>query len=245
MDSNQFEDIRNLITTISEAIIILAPVGLVAYHKILKVWNRKRSEIMNADRESAKQELLSYSHAESMKSMENLREICNLFFDRTHADRVMYFQLENGTMGDSKLQNMFISCMAESDRYSLLPSRVNQVQRCPVQSVVSHIEQVNRAAFIEYVEGNPNYSNHLDPRVKEILYAGDSSAIRIKTVHNAAGYIIGYIVFEYLFDKLGIQGFTADETPNSLICECVASVEAELIRYQKLIAEKKSQLGLI
>lgn len=243
MDTNTVDNIRQFLELLGEAILVLVPIAAVIYYKVVKAWKEKKASLKLKDREVAEQELLNYSHTESMTSMENLRGICNLFFDRTHADRVAYYQLENGTMADSKLQNMFISCMAESDRYSTLPARVSHVQRCPVQSVVSHIEAVNKAAFIEYVKDFDGY-NHLDPRVKDILYARDASAIRIVTVHNTAGYITGYVIFEYLFDELGIDGFKADECPNSLIRECAAAVESELLRYTTLVATKKSELGL-
>lgn len=244
MDKGTIEAIEQVLQIVGEAIIVLVPLFAVIYYKVIKAWNDKRKSIKLQEEESARQELLNYSHVESMTSMENLRGICNLFFDRSHADRVAYYQLENGTMADSKLQNMFITCMAESDRYSTLPARVSKVQRCPVQSVVSHIERVNKLSFVEYVKGNENYKEILDPRVKEILYARDASAIRINVVHNTSGYITGYAIFEYLFDDLGLQGFEADESPNSLIKECSASIESELLRYTHLVDTKKSELGL-
>ena len=238
------QQVREILQVLSDVVLVLIPViGAISY-KIWKKWQDRWRDLKKQDREKAQQELLHFSHAKSILSMKNLEEICNIYVDRSHADRIIYLQLENGTIADSKLQNMFITCMAESDIYSELPGRMNKIQRLPLQSIVSYIERVNYYGMVETL--SEDISVDIDIKVKELLFPQNISAWRMKVIHNRSGYIIGYVVFEYLFDSCvnGKLEFEDDENPSSLIDQCQAAIEAELLRYNNQIEFKRNELGL-
>lgn len=239
------QQIQEILQTIGDLILVLLPFAVAICYRIWKKWKDEWSNKKKEDNEKAQQELTHFSHEKSMLSMANLAEICNLYVDRSHADRIMYLQLENGTMADSKLQNMFITCMAESDRYSILPKRINKIQRLPLQSIISYAEKVNRNGMIEMLSSD--ILSDADERAKNLLFPQSISAWRMKVVHNRSGYIIGYVVFEYLFDdscKNGNTEFENDENHSSLIDQCQATIEAELIRYNNQVESKRRELGL-
>lgn len=239
------QQIQKVLQTLGDIILVLLPFVATICYRIWKKWKSEWSNLKKEDNEKAHQELIHFSHEKSMLSMSNLVEICNLYVDRSHADRILYLQLENGTMADSKLQNMFITCIAESDRYSILPKRMNKIQRLPLQSIVSYTEKINQSGMLEMLASD--VVSNTDLQAKNLLFPQSISAWRIKVIHNRSGYIIGYVVFEYLFDdscKNGNAEFEQDESHSSLIDQCQAAIEAELIRYNNQIEFKRRELGL-
>lgn len=241
---NILQQIHDLLQLLGDIILSLVPVGVAFYYGFRKKYNKKIKELKKQDHEKAQQELLHFSHVKSIWSMKNLEEICNIYVDRSHADCVLYLQLENGTMADSKLQNMFITCMAESNRYTNLPKRMNKIQRLPLQSIVSYIEGVNQSDKVEYITSELNSDTGV--KARDLLFPQNISAWRMRVVRNRSGYIVGYIVFEYLFDagKNGVSEFRDDEQPSSLIDQCQAAIESELLRYNNQIESKRKELGL-
>ena len=238
------QQIIEIFQIVGDIVLAVVPVGAAVGFKIWKTWAKKWKDARKKDHEKAQQELINFSHSKSMWSMKNLKDICNVYVDKSHADCIMYLQLENGTMADSKLQNMFITCMAESDRYSELPKRLRKIQRLPLQSIISYIERVNDKGMIEIVADELTLEG--DIRAKNLLFSQNISAWRMKVIHNRDGYITGYVVFEYLFDsyKNGKLEFEDDENQGSLIDQCQAAVESELLRYNNQIESKKKELGL-
>lgn len=238
------QQIREILQIISELVLVIAPAAAVIYHKFYRKYKEKLRNLKKEDHDKAQQELLHFSHDKSILSMKNLEEICNMYVDRSHADIVTYLQLENGTMADSKLQNMFITCMAESDRYSNLPKKMNKIQRLPLQSIVSYIEKVNQSNTVSLLSKDLNVD--IDLKAKDLLLPQGISAWRMKVIHNVSGYVIGYVIFEYLFDsqESGSLGFEDDEHPSSLIDQCQAAIESELLRYNNQIESKRKELGL-
>ena len=238
------QQIKEVLQLLGDIILVLIPFVATIGYAIWKKWKDEWNTQKEKDHEKAQQELLHFSHTKSIWSMKNLEEICNMYVDKSHADCVMYLQLENGTIADSKLQNMFITCMAESDRYSELPKRMNKVQRMPLQSIVSYIEKVNQCGMIEML--SKDITSDVDEKAKNLLFPQSISAWRMKVIHNRSGYVIGYVIFEYLFDSYhnGKIEFDDDENPTSLIDQCQAAIETELFRYNNQIESKRKELGL-
>ena len=238
------QQIQEILQILGDVTLVLIPIAAALGYKIWKKWRDKWREMKESDREKAQQKLLHFSHEKSMLSMRNLEEICNIYVDKSHADCIMYLQLENGTTADSKLQNMFITCMAESNRYSELPKRMNKIQRLPLQSIISYIEKVNQHGIVEMLSENIDVDTDL--KAKNVLFSQNISAWRMKVIHNRDGYVTGYVVFEYLFDSphSGNLEFEEDENPNSLIDQCQAAIESELLRYNNQIESKRKDLGL-
>lgn len=245
MENEVINYICDVLHIVSEFIVTVIPIIAVIWYKSKKKYDDKMRELKKHDYDKAQQELLHFSHTKSIWSMKNLEEICNMYVDKSHTDRIMYLQLENGTTADSKLQNMFITCMAESTRYSELPKRMDKIQRLPLQSIVSYIEKVNQEGTVEMLAEDIN--TDIDMKAKNVLFSQNISAWRIKVVRNKSGYIIGYVVFEYLFDSSSKNGnieFRDDEEPSSFIDQCQAAIESELLRYNNQIESKRKELGL-
>lgn len=238
------QQIHEISQIVGDIVLVLIPVATTIGYKIVKKWIDEWHGLKRKDREKAQQQLIQFSHTKSMLSMKNLEEICNIYVDKSHADCIMFLQLENGTMADSKLQNMFITCIAESDRYSELPKRMNKIQRLPLQSIISYIEKVNQCGMVEMISND--ISTDVDLKAKNLLFSQNISAWRMKVIHNKDGYITGYVVFEYLFDshENGKLEFDDDENFSSLIDRCQAAIESELLRYDNQIEFKRKELGL-
>lgn len=245
MDSKELiENIKDIFQTLSQLVVVIAPIAALIYYKFIKAYKKKISQLKLKDIEKSQQELTSFMHEKSMWSMKNLKEICNLYVDKSHADRVAYLQLENGTMADSQLRNMFLTCMAESDRYSDLPKWMNRIQRMPVQSIISYIEYVNQNGRVDTMSEDSKAI--IEDEIKAVLYPDTISAWRMRVVRNVSGYIVGYVVFEYLFNNITKDpGYEFYEATSSVpIDECKAAIEAELLRYQNQIESKKNELKI-
>lgn len=237
------DSIKEIIQLISQLIIVLIPIIAATYFTVRKKFNLKIKELQLRDLTKRKQELLSFSHEKSLISMKNLKEICNLYFDKSKANRVLYYQLENGTTADSLLQNMFITCMAESDRYSELPEWSSKVQRSPAQIVITLLEYLNSHQDSLDLIFEEDLQNILDARSHQIFFSPDVDAARFRIVRNPSGYIVGYVIFEYKFsDSHDLQDFK--DSPGTLATECKAAIEAELVRYRLMIHDKKLELNL-
>ena len=96
-----------------------------------------------ADKEEA---FKKWEHDASLNIIVRIKNACNLYKDRSGADRVMFSQLENGTLATSKLCNMFISCLAEDSRFGNLPKDIRKLQRIPYSYISDWIDQLKSLA---------------------------------------------------------------------------------------------------
>jgi hypothetical protein len=106
--------------------------------------NKKMRRLQNEDRVQSinnskriNEEFEEYRHARALKVIEDIIDQCNYVKDTTRCDTAAYFVLENSTIAIDKLENIYISCRATDNRYSLLNNHIAEFQKRIVsQSIV-------------------------------------------------------------------------------------------------------------
>jgi len=98
--------------------------------------NKKMRRLQNEDRVQSinnskriNEEFEEYRHARALKVIEDIIDQCNYVKDTTRCDTAAYFILENSTIAIDKLENIYISCRATDNRYSLLNNHIAGFQK--------------------------------------------------------------------------------------------------------------------
>lgn len=253
VDQINIKDIQSVLKLIIEILAIIVPTVVAGYVLIDKRIKAKLKQLSDRDRDHNIEILKNFSYHESLASLVNIKSIVNMFCDRGSAEVVSYFQLEDGTVAESKLHNMYLSCVAESDRYSTLPKWLHKIQRVPASQVLTSLDILNQhseSGLDEVIE----YST-LPVHELAILCPRECKAYRARAIHNPDGYVVGYVDFRYdtllsVPDGKDISELTESEYQSiipgyaSIINECKAAIEAELVRFDNTIKLKKYELGL-
>ena len=227
------DKIYKTLKLLSELIIVCTPLVAATYYTVLKKWRKRSQEMKNIDIEKRGQEFRSFKHLQTIESMNTLQDIVNMFRDKSCAEFVCFCQLENGTLADSQLSNMYMTCLVESNRYSEIPSISDKIQRLPVQKILSLLTTMNSLSSATSVQLPLEVQNDAS-RIYE-----DDSPWAFHVVKNSHGYIIGYTIFRYN-DSEGMDDKILEET--ALHAKCSAAIEAELFRFEKMISRKKFEL---
>lgn len=121
----------------------LGPLLYIVVPAIAGIWYNLKTKVREKEsevRETGKRKALRlydiWEHEESKVVISKIKDLCNFYKDKGHADLVQYLQLENGTAATSKIQNMFLTCLAEDDRYGSIPKIIKKLQRMPYSETV-------------------------------------------------------------------------------------------------------------
>ncbi len=220
----------------------IEPLLLVVIPTIFGIWlklkseiNKKKKDITEKEIQNAKEKYDMWQHEESRRIITKIKELCNVYRDKSDADSVMYFQLENGTIATSKLCNMFITCLAEDERYGEIQKRLSKLQRIPYSQLADWVTEVQSKILlydnaIELPEGS----------VKDTLLGNLGSHIAAP-VFDYDGYLIGMCAFN--FKDINYNN-ASKESQVKLIEQFEASVETIFISYHIARKEKKRELGI-
>lgn len=235
------EQISNIIKLISPVIVTIAPALYVLYDKVYKKIKEKKKEIAKKDKADAEDKMLTWEHEASMNVVDRIRDICNYYKDTGHMDLVNFIQLENGTVATSKIYNMFIRCIAEDTRASIVPKMSTAVQRVPynmVSDLINNTRSSEKGYLIKRYEDVKNiYEGYVDiiPSFEHI------QSLITAPVKDSDGVLIGFCAFYYTHED---WNHIAEQDCKDLMQKFVGSVETVYSEYSKSKRKKRKDLGL-
>ncbi len=182
-----------------------------------------------------KEKFEEWEHAESLDIIVRIKSTCNLFKDKSIADRVCYHQLENGTIATSKICNMFISCLAEDDRYGKLPKEIARLQRIPYSRISSWLE------VFHFKDIYCTYANPQESGLQEInaLYHVNVESHMSLPVYDYSHTLVGMCVFEYALPNYNNSDM---DIQLQLLHDFRTAIESTLITYHDMREAKKQEL---
>ena len=219
----------------------IEPLILVVIPTLFGIWIKTANKIKEKNdtykrsvRKKALEKYDMWEHEESRRVIAKIKELCRVYKDRSKADEVMYLQLENGTVATSRLCNMFITCLAEDDRYSVIPKKIRKLQRVPYSQLSEWVEEVTtHECIIPDVQAE-------ELHVEEPFFEDVGSHLS-ETVHDKDGYLIGMVVFNYFS---GYFNEADEEKQIDFLRQFQASIESVFISYHVARMDMKKQLHL-
>ena len=241
MDMSLFESLAEFITQF-QLVIYPALIGVFAFG--YQVWRgiKDKHKELN-ERESTKsrrqreEQFKKWEHSASLEIIVRIKNACNLYKDRSGADRVMFAQLENGTLATTKLCNMFISCLAEDNRFGNLPKDIRKLRRIPYAHLSDWVDAL-KAISIEDERETLRLAgddNNLLRTINAVYTNPVGSHISIDVLdHNKV--FIGICIFEYA--KKDFDGMDVTKE-SALIHDFKVSVESTLYNYYVMREKQK------
>lgn len=240
-----FENIQNLVYP---AIIG----GYLIYTAIRKAVKKiKDSEVELKKQDNAatilrnKKKFEEYAHDQSMTFMTNMKDICNRYRDQASPDRVHFLQLENGTVAITGVYNMYITSIAEDDRYSRLPRVYRYVNRIPYNRLSSLMELMrNMQAYdSEIVELNgENDESHDILRIFNELYSSKVGSCLALPIYDHEQVFVGSVLFDYIDTNYNGK---EPEQQKKYLRELQISIHTILNTYNANLVKKRIELGLV
>ena len=129
------DKIMAILDQIGPLLYVVVPAAFGIYFNLKDKVRAKEKEVKETNKAKAKQAYKVWEHEESQAVIRKIKELCNVYKDKSNAGLAQYIQLENGTMATSKICNMFVSCLAEDDRYGKIPKLSSKLQRLPYSKV--------------------------------------------------------------------------------------------------------------
>lgn len=233
----QFSEIIKEFRTI---LLFVLPTLVAVFYEIKTRFMKEKSERLKKNRERALDAYDKWEHEESKAVINNIKNFCNHYKDRGHADLVQYLQLENGTMASSKIQNMFMTCLAEDDRQGVLPKMIKVLQRMPYSETTCWL---NKLAEItsdgDTILKTPDLSKADYNRTRLEGIKGIESVI-VAPVFDPGNILLGICVFFYHQKNYNGQ----ENSESKYMKEFSTSVESVILMYHAARTDKKKELGL-
>lgn len=222
-------------------LLIIVPTCFGIWLKLQNKMEDEKSKLAARDKEKSQAALKNWEHEESINIIKSIKMLCNLYRDIGHMDSVSYIQLENGTVATSKLCNMFVTCLTEDSRCSIVPKLLPSIQRVPYSRVTEFIDDARFNVIVKNnlkSDDNQDYAKLSDIIPNHKLIDGYA----ISPVKDSQGYLIGFCLFLYT-DSVG---FSVDKNNRKdLIIKFAAGVEAILLDYNSSRKDKKKELKLL
>jgi hypothetical protein len=218
-------------------------ISAVAYN-IVKIMRKRWTAMKQADTEANRiknqQKFSDWEHLESMSIISRIQKSCNFYKDKSKADRVAYFQLENGTVASSKLCNMFITCLCEDNRYSVLPKEILKLRRIPYSQLSLWVESLSEVVADL---SRPKYL-HLHGECEKLKSINDLNTDKIGTqlvapIMDYNNTFVGAVLFDYKFPITDENSLNAEI---SNVLELRAVVYNCMMTYHEL---RKEQMRLL
>lgn len=224
-----------LLDRIEPLILIVLPALFGIWLKTSNKVKEKNEAYKKMARKKALEKYDMWEHEESRRVIAKIKELCRVYKDRSTADEAMYIQLENGTVATSKLCNMFLTCLAEDDRYSSIPKKIRKLQRVPYSQAAEWVDKVcEHECLLNDIEEQAIH-------VEESFFENVKSHMS-ETVHDKDGYLIGMVVFNYA--EKDYNG-ASEQSEKTLLRQFQASVESVFISYHVSRVEMKRQLNIL
>lgn len=236
------DSISKLLDQIAPILYILIPAAAGIYYKIKTKVKNKEKEVSEAEQAKAKELYDIWEHEESKQVISKIKNFCNLYKDKGDVDLVQYLQLENGTVATSKIQNMFLTCLAEDDRYGKVPKLIGKMQRMPYSECSTWLDSLSKCISEGSTTlGTPDLSKATYNRAVIEGLEGKIGSVKIAPVFDPNEILLGICVFYY--HDINYNNNQA-ETERNQILRFKDSVENVLFVYHQARANKKQQLGV-
>ena len=219
---------------------VLVPAIFGVYLNLRDRVKQKENEVKQSNLSKAKQAYKVWEHEESKIVIRKIKDLCNVYKDKGSMGLVEYLQLENGTMATSKICNMFVSCLAEDDRYGKVHKLISKLQRVPYSKLTGWLNPISDALKnpIDYYITED--ISKADYSFADIVDAPEVKSCMIAPVYDPNEILLGICVFYYT--GVDLNGDRETEIP--LITKLRASVEAVLLEYHLNREKQKAKLGL-
>lgn len=227
----------------------LAPLVYVVVPAIAAIWwnlknklSQKEKEVKKANTEKARETYNIWEHEESKAVITKIKNACNLHKDKGTADLVQYLQLENGTMATSKIQNMFLTCLAEDDRFGQIPKLITHMQRMPYSECSLWLDTLSNSISSGSVTlDTPDLSTAEYSKMRLEGADGKIGSVLIAPIFDPNEILLGICVFYYHEKNFNGQKLDAEK---DLILHFKSYIENTLFNYHLSRRNKKIQLGL-
>lgn len=223
--------------------VVIYPLLIAAYavgYKFYKEMKQKKADIDKEVTASTKAKNLDkyrqWEHEHSLAVLSKIRDLCNYYKDLGAMDLVSYLQLENGTMATSKLCNMFVSCVAEDNRFGRLQKQIGNLQRIPCSTILDWVLGVQTGRFmfgnIDDIEEQVTKDTFISQKIQSSIALG---------VNDPEGYFIGACVFDYA-DK----GYNNQDLEKELnqINQLKVGIQTIFFNYHMSRNEKRKELNI-
>lgn len=234
------ENIDKFIEDFKWIISILLPAIVALFYEIKGKWTKAKGDRIKANRDKALEIYDKWEHEESKEVISKIKNLCNHYKDRGQADLVQYLQLENGTMATSKIQNMFMTCLAEDDRDGSIPKMIKLLQRMPYSETTCWINKLTEVTSEgEFILKTPDLSKADYNRTRIEGIKGIGSVI-VAPVFDPGNILLGICVFFY--HQTDYNGHENDEILS--MQRFRAATESVILMYHTSRKDKKRELGL-
>ena len=235
------EEFTKLLDDFKSILFVILPALVAVFYEVRDRFRKEKGERIKKNHAKALEIYDKWEHEESKAVIDNIKKFCNYYKDRGHADLVQYLQLENGTMATSKIQNMFMTCLAEDDRLGTIPKMIKLLQRLPYSETTCWVNKVLEVTS----EGNtilrtPDLSKADYNRTSVEGVQGNIGSVMVAPVFDPGNILLGICVFMYQQKNYNNQ----EEIEVKHMKEFVTSVESVIVMYHTARTDKKRELGL-
>lgn len=234
------DKILEILGKLDTILCVVVPTAAVVY---FNVKNKVRDAQIKDEEKRVRQAEKKYDeweHEESRIVISRIKNLCNLFKDKGHADLVQYLQLENGTIATSKIQNMFVTCLAEDDRSGSIQKMIKRLQRIPYSETVCWLDKLTKLdSTTDACLCTPDINDieHAKARIEDITGIG---SVMVAPVYRPDELLLGICVFYYHETKY--NGMY--KTEHQFLTKFKSAVESVILDYHVHREEKKRELKL-
>jgi len=181
------EKMIELLNRLEPALLAVIPAVFAVCMKIKNKIAKETKSAKSASGENAKEQYRKWEREETRRTLAKIRELCNVYKNRSGADSVLYMRVREGTC---------VTCAAENTLMGRLPRRQGELQCVPMTAAVSAwVKAVCRARLVI-----PDVAIAQNFGFGEILLCpalkGAASHISAP-VRNQNGRALGIVVFNY------------------------------------------------
>lgn len=234
------DKLLELVKGLESIFIVLVPAIYYACFRIYSKVKETKTKEKALNKRKAFEEYDNWEHEESKRIIHEIKNYCNYFKDKGHADLVQYLQLENGTMATSKIQNMFLTCLAEDDRSGSIQKFIKKIQRLPYSEAVCWLgDFVQTSSMDDVFICSPDLEKEERNKTAVEDIVGIGSVI-IAPVYTSAEILLGICVFYY--HEKNYNG--RYKTEHKYMTDFRASVTSLIANYHQIRDSKRDKLDL-
>ena len=211
----------------------------VAYTLFIKIRNKKK-EVEETDKAKAKKKYNIWEHEESQTVIRRIKDLCNFYKDKGSMGLVQYLQLENGTVAKSKIQNMFVTCLAEDDRFGTVHKLISKLQRVPYSRMTGWLNKILDSRGTPVKHFVTSDLTKAEYNLSEIVDAPEVKSLVVAPVYDPNEILLGICVFYYTEVNLN----NSIKKESDLVDEFRTAIQSVLLEYHMHRQEKRKELNL-
>lgn len=205
---------------------------------------KKKKEL---DRENEAKNRSAYNlweHEESQRVIRKIKDLCNYYKDKGHMDSVSFIQLENGTVATSKICNMFVSCLAEDNRFGNVHKYISKFQRVPYSKVSYWADKIAamQPGHSSVILTQDSSALGQNASIRELADGEEVKSSVLSPIYDPNGVLIGAGVFLYAQKDFNGMPSSGQE---KLMNEFKVSLESVFLDYFISRRDKRKELNII